>query len=285
MKLQLHRSLWTNGFDLAGAIEDCRYGVFDGIEGPVPDESVARKAFIEKLGEAELPFIAEVTTGGGYVPQYRELERHLDDYRRKLDSLLPAKPLFVTALVGCDAWPLEKSIEFFARAMEAAADRKLRVSFETHRSRITFNPWITAEILRATPTLELTCDFSHWCCVCERLVLNEEPELLQLFASRARHIHGRVGYDQGPQTPHPAAPEYRIPLEAHERWWDVIWNVQARSGFPVTTMTPEFGPDGYLQSAPFTETPAGSLDEINHWLATRQKERFALRQPATLASP
>ncbi|HEY9156270.1 MAG TPA: hypothetical protein VIM69_14150 [Opitutaceae bacterium] len=283
MKLEIYRSLWTNDFDLDGAIEDCRHGPFDGVEGPVPGDSIEREIFIQKIRGSGEPFIAEITTGGGYVPRYREVGRHLDEFRRKLEIASRAAPRFVTALVGCDAWPIATSVDFLGRAMAAAADHQLRVSFETHRSRVTFNPWTAAEIVHQLPSIELTCDFSHWCCVCERLVMDEEPALLQLFASHTRHIHGRIGYDQGPQVPHPAAPMYRLALEAHERWWNEIWKTQARSGFSTTTLTPEFGPDGYLQSAPFTETPAGSLDEINHWMATRQRERFNLQQ-AVIAS-
>ena len=284
MKLEIYRSLWTNGFDLDGAVEDCWHGPFRGIEGPLPEASAAREAFVRKLHETGLPFIAEITTGNGYVPQYRSVDRHLQDFQRKLDMAAEATPRFITALVGCDAWPISASVDFLGAALALADERRLRVSFETHRSRITFTPWTTAEIVRQVPALELTCDFSHWCCVCERLVMDEEPELLRLFASRARHIHGRIGYDQGPQVPHPAAPLYRSTLEAHERWWTEIWKAQARSGFLVTTLTPEFGPDGYLQSAPFTETPAGSLDEINHWMATRQRERFSLLNPSAIAA-
>ncbi len=284
MKLRLHRSLWTNGFDLDAAIEDCRSGAFDGIEGPVPEASKTRVPFVQKLRGSGLPFIAEVVTGTGYVPSHRDVERHLEDFQRQLDAAAMTSPQFVTALVGCDAWSIFAAIDFLGHAIDAARERLLRVSFETHRSRATFTPWTTAELVRQLPELELTCDFSHWCCVCERLVLNEEPELLKLFASRARHVHARVGYDQGPQVPHPAAPAYRAALEAHEQWWTEIWRAQERSGFLVTTMTPEFGPDGYLQVTPFTDAPVASLDEINHWMATRQRERFALRAPIVSAS-
>jgi sugar phosphate isomerase/epimerase len=284
MKLEIYRSLWTNGFDLDSAIEDCRHGPFDGIEGPLPDNVIEREIFVRKIRAAGLPFIAEVTTGGGYVPRFREVERHLDEFRSKIAAACGAAPRFITALVGCDAWPIAVSIDFLGQAMAIAAEHDLRVSFETHRSRPTFNPWVTAEIVHQLPEIELTCDFSHWCCVCERLIMNEEPELLRFFASRARHVHGRVGYDQGPQVPHPAAPLYRAALESHEHWWHEIWNTQARSGFSVTTLTPEFGPDGYLQSAPFTGTPAGSLDEINHWMAARQRDRFNLQNAAATAA-
>jgi hypothetical protein len=39
-------------------------------------------------------------------------------------------------------------------------------------------------------------------------------------------------------------------------------------------MTPEFGPDGYLQAAPFTRVPVADLWEINRWIGRRQREHF-----------
>lgn len=269
MHLLLFRSLWTNGFDLDAAIADCRTGAYDGVEGPV------REGFAAKLHEAGVPFIAEITTGGSYVPETRALSRHLDDFTRQAEASLEAKPLFLTVLAGCDAWRLAESMEFFSRALEIAQRLGVTVSFETHRSRATFTPWTTAELLAQFPCLRLTCDFSHWCCVCERLVLDEEPELLARVAARTHHIHARIGYAQGPQVAHPAAPEYRAALAAHERWWDGIWRAKAQSGCQFFTMTPEFGPDGYVHTEPFTNAPVASLDEVNGWMAARLRERFA----------
>jgi hypothetical protein len=48
----------------------------------------------------------------------------------------------------------------------------------------------------------------------------------------------------------------------------------AARGFTGMTMTPEFGPDGYLQCAPFTRVPVADLWEINSWIGLRQRERF-----------
>jgi sugar phosphate isomerase/epimerase len=269
MRLLLFRSLWTNGFNIETALADCRSGAFDGVEGPV------HEGFPARLLDAGVPFIAEITTGGGYVPETRELSAHVDDFARKVEAAIDAMPIFFTVLAGCDGWSISRSVEFLGRALEMADELGVAVSFETHRSRATFNPWATAELLRQLPALQITCDFSHWCCVCERFVLDEEPELLALFSSRARHIHARVGYEQGPQVPHPAAPEYQAALAAHERWWDEIWRTKAHSTKELVTMTPEFGPDGYLQLLPFTKTPVASLDKINGWIASRLRERFA----------
>ena len=277
MRLQLFRSLWTNGFDLEAALVDCHGGLFDGVEGPVPIEAAARRRFCANLRSAGVPFIAEITTGGGYVPDTKDPARHLDDFRRKAEASLEGSPLFLTVLAGCDAWPLTHSVDFFGRALEVAAALGVVASFETHRSRSTFNPWSTRDLLEQLPALRLTCDFSHWCCVSERLVLEDEPGILALCAERAHHVHARVGYEQGPQVPHPDAPEYRAALEAHERWWDTIWSAAEKAGRSVVTMTPEFGPDGYLHTLPFSATPVASLDEINHGMARRERARFAAR--------
>lgn len=272
--LQLFRSLWTNGFDLEAALADCDGGRFDGVEGPVPAGVAARRAFVARLRDAGVPFIAEIATGGGYVPVHADPARHLEDFRRALDAAAPCSPLFATVLAGCDGWPAAMSVEFFGRALDLAREIGTEVGFETHRSRPTFNPWVTRTLLEQLPALRLTCDFSHWCCVCERLVLDDEPELLAAVAARARHVHARVGYAQGPQVPHPAAPEHRENLAAHERWWRAIWSAQAAAAVAAITMTPEFGPDGYRQARPFTGEPAADLDDINRWMAERLRTQF-----------
>jgi sugar phosphate isomerase/epimerase len=278
MPLQVFRSLWTNGFDLEAALGECRDGTYNGIEGPVPLDPVARREFVARLLDADVPFIAEITTGGGYVPVHASMDRHLEELGTIAEASLEAGPTRFTALAGCDAWSLTQGVEFLGQALEILADLGISASFETHRSRLTFNPWITRDLLLELPEMRLTCDFAHWCCVCERLVMDTEPEVLALCAERASHVHARVGYDQGPQVPHPAAPEYAHALEAHERWWDAVWAANERDAQAMTTMTPEFGPDGYLQAAPFTGEPVASLDEINRWMAERQRERYADRQ-------
>jgi hypothetical protein len=271
MRLILFRSLWTNGGDLAAALADCRAGNFDGVEGPVPAAPAARREFAARLAGSGAPFIAEVATGGGYVPVEISPARHLDDFCRQAEAAMECSPLFFTVLGGCDAWPPAQSAEFFGGVLARAAELGVVASIETHRSRPTYSPWATRDLLERLPELRLTCDFSHWCCVCERLVLDTDPGLLALCAARAHHVHARVGYEQGPQVPHPAAPEYRAALEAHERWWDAIW--AAHAGRDFTTMTPEFGPDGYLHAEPFTGALAADLNLINHWMGSRQRAR------------
>jgi sugar phosphate isomerase/epimerase len=273
MQLLVFASVWT-----FGSLAECRRrvdaGSFDGIEGQPPATPQACQALRRELAPAGVPFIAEICTGGDYAPASAvSAAQHLLDFERQAARAVEAGALFATCLAGSDSWELNQAVEFFGRAGAIGKAVGIELAFETHRGRPTFNPWSTRRILEALPELVLTCDFSHWCVVCERLV--DDEVALTLAMDRARHVHARVGYAQGPQVPDPRAPEYRAELERHERWWDGIWQRQRARGQALSTVTPEFGPDGYLHRLPYTDLPVADLAAINSWMAARQRERFA----------
>ncbi len=275
MQLRLFKSLWTHSGPLENAITDVRDSDFDGIEGPIPEDNADRKILLN----SGLPLVAEISTGtaaGVYVPSPRlSPADHLRDLRERVTAALQFDPIKLTILAGSDLWPLHDSINFFREALAIACNHHPHVSFETHRARPTFHPLATSAILEAIPDFPLTCDFSHWCVVTERTtILDELPDFLARCAANCRHVHARVGYDQGAQVPHPRASEHSSALAAHERWWDAIWKAQAARGDSTTTVTPESGPDGYLHCEPFTQKPVADLWEINRWMGHRQRSRF-----------
>jgi len=285
MNLHLYKTLWGHQGTLADAIRACDKQKWAGIEGPAPAEPAKQREFSAMLRDAGLEFIAEICTAGGYVPRrLASLADHLESLRRGAEDALECHPQFLTVIGGCDAWATNESVDFFQSAMASARSLGVPVCFETHRSRSLFNPWIAQAILMRLPEMELTCDFSHWCVVCERLV-DTEPEILALCAQRARHVHARVGYAQGPQVPHPAAPEYAEALAAHEQWWRQIWEIQIARGMAACTMTPEFGPDGYLHTDPFTGVPVAELDPINAWMGARLRHQFRAFAAARMMEP
>jgi hypothetical protein len=275
MQLKLFKTLWGFTGDFEVAIEQAVEVGFQGLEGAAPADAKLATRCKQQLDNAGLDFIAEITTAGSYVPDRNaDLQEHLDSLESKLEHSLRLEPLFISCLGGCDAWPETKNVEFFSRAMELAAAAKCDISFETHRGRALFNPWITDRIVAQLPDIKLTCDFSHWCVVCERL-MDTELEVLHRLAPHAWHIHARIGYDQGPQVPHPAAQEYQNALRSHQGWWELIWQQQILKHWSVTTMTPEFGPDGYLHEAPFSRDPVADLWEVNQWMAQEERRHFA----------
>jgi len=274
MKLQRFKTMWGFEGDFETACLQAETAGFDGIEGPAPEEAGTRaywKACLQKHG---LHYIAEAVTGGGYVPR-RDLgvREHLHDLETVLSRSAELEPLFVTCIGGLDAWSEAESLRFFREGMKLADKYGLEISFETHRSRSLFNPWVTRRIVRALPQIALTADISHWCVVCERQ-MDTEMETIEAIAPNVRHIHARVGYDQGPQVPHPAAPEYADALKAHQACWERFWDAQQKRGLEVSTMTPEFGPDGYLHTLPFTQAPVSDLWQINRWTGETERRHF-----------
>lgn len=275
MELKLFRTLWGYAGDQAQAVAESAAAGFDGIEGQAPRDPAKRAALDEALATHRLDYIAEITTAGSYVPdRHASPEAHLETLAQGLENCRELHPLRVNCIGGCDAWPEAMSRDFFRKAMTLADREGLTIAFETHRSRSLFNPWVTQRLAAELPELRLTTDFSHWCVVCERL-MDTELEVIEAIAPQVVHIHARVGYDQGPQVPHPAAPAYAGALAAHQRWWELIWRVQLAAGWQHTSMTPEFGPDGYLHHIPFSEEPVGDLWQINNWMRERERTHFA----------
>ncbi|PSB14199.1 sugar phosphate isomerase/epimerase [filamentous cyanobacterium CCP2] len=281
MKLLLLRSVWSGPSDLDALIEQTVADGFDGIEGPIPTDEAQQRKLRQCLNDRHLHFIAEATTGTDpnregdwWIPRSDcTLADHLNDLKWTVDRATAMGALFVSTMCGYDAWSWQQNVDFFGQALELERTSGITISFETHRSRSLFNPWITRDLLTQFPEMKLTCDFSHWCVVCERLV-DSEWSILEQCAQRAMHIHCRVGYAQHAQVTDPRAPEYTDALVAHERWWDLIWQAQAQCGMTQITMNPEFLWDGYMQTLPFTKMPVGDVWQITCWMAERQRQRF-----------
>lgn len=268
MRLLVFRHLWGVREPWEQCLPRFAAAGYRGIETHLPEPDRAAE-FARLLAGHDLRYIAMAFTAGDSPADHA---RSLDEQvARALDT--PATQ--VTVHSGRDAFTDEQAIEYFDRALEIEARRGLPLAHETHRGRILYNPWIAARLLARFEALRLCCDYSHWVAVCERLI--DDDDLLRRCASRCVHLHARVGHEQGPQVPHPAAPEHRRHLEAHERWWDMIWDAQEQAGLAETTLTPEFGPPGYLPTLPFTSAPVADLEQIVDWQAARQTERFARR--------
>lgn len=245
-----------HGFD--GLEANLHHPVFAGLEPA---------AIAEALAAAGLSLIVELVTGGDYVPDLAlSPRRHLQELAAQLQQAQALQPRRITVITGSDSWTPSNQRTFLADAVRLASTSAVPVSFETHRSRSLFNPWAITDLLEAVPDLRLTADLSHWCCVSERL-MTPELEPIQAMAERVDHIHARVGHAQGPSVGHPFAPEASEALEAHRRCWQLFTSSQQARGLPALTVTPEFGPDGYLPCLPFSGEPVADLLEINSAMA------------------
>lgn len=272
MNLKTFKTLWGNTLPIEQACLQAKQAGFDGIEGRAPQNNV--QIWKEALAAHKCDYIAEIVSGGDYVPERNwSIQNHMDDIQRQIDLSTPLNPHFATCIVGCDAWSEKDTLIFFEQAMGLEKKTGVTLSFETHRSRCLFNPWTTDSIVTELPEIKLTLDMSHWCVVAERQ-MDTELDLIKRIAPNIFHLHGRVGYDQGPQVPDPAAPEYEYALLVHEKIWQLVWNVQKKAGKEVSTFTPEFGPDGYCHLLPFTLAPVADIWQVNQWINHREKQKF-----------
>jgi hypothetical protein len=275
MQLLLVRHLW--GVDHSQGLESCLprwrdvgYQAVESAYHGSPD----RSALLRFLKYSGWRWIAQVFSQD-FVPG-GTVRQHLESLQRQIEDCLDHAPLFFNAHSGSDTWTLAEAEEFYGAALDLEQRLGIPIAHETHRLRCFGNPWTTRALLERFPQLKLTCDFSHWVCVAERLLEDCGP-ILELAAQHCYHLHARVGYEEGPQVPDPRAPEWARHVHVHERWWDLIWNTQQQRGLTISTLTPEFGPPPYLHTLPYTRVPLADLAEICDWQARRQAERFAQR--------
>ena len=267
MQLILFRHLWgvTEPWEVAFA--RAKAEGFAGIESALPQPGEEER-FRALLAAHRLAYIPQIFTAGS------DVRSHLASFAAQLSRAAAWQPTLVNVHGGSDAWDRAEARAFYAGALELERTAGVAVAHETHRGRILYNPWATRDLLGEFPGLRLTCDYSHWVCVAERL-LDGEWAILQLCAKHALHLHARVGYEEGPQVPDPRAPEYQVQVAAHERWWDLVWDSQHRRGLAATTLSPEFGPPGYLHTEPHSGRPVADLAAICAWQGQRQAGRFA----------
>ena len=268
MKPLLFHTLWGWRESLAAASAYASASDFDGLEVNLHHpalEACSREQVRELLDEAEQKLIIEITTGGGYVPVLdAAIETHLNEIARGLEMACRLLPVRINLITGSDSWGLDQQHQFLEEAIKLSTEASCPVSFETHRSRSLFNPWWIVDYLKAHPKLRLTADLSHWCVVSERL-MTPELEPIKAMAPHVDHIHARIGHDQGASVSDPFVEMWQQERDAHLSCWRLFASQRTRHG-PLT-MTPEFGPDGYMPVDPDHGQPLRPVQQINHRMA------------------
>lgn len=292
MQLKLARTLW--GIEGSGEPQnwDAIFGRikasgFDGVETSAAktwakDETAFGRALekhgLELVGHLKTDDWSDATTIS------IDVDTHIASFRRLARGCRQMGAVLINSHSGHDSWTLDEAERFFAAALEVERELGVPIVHETHRQRQLHSPYQARDLFRrpGLAGLRINADLSHWCVVCEHVFDEASPRdapwwppLLAEVAQRARLIHARVGYEEGPQVNDWRAPEHAAALEAHLSWWAAIWRAQAARGDAVSWVEPEFGPAPYAQCLPYTEQPVADIETLNTAMAARLRERFA----------
>lgn len=182
------------------------------------------------------------------------------------------KPLFVSAQTGREYFDERQIADCLTCCEEISRQSGIPVYQETHRNKWSYAAHAVLPVLEKNPNLLLTLDISHWFCVSESY-LEDQQAAVQKAIAHTRHIHARVGHTQGPQVRDPTAEEYAAALEAHLAAWDQYISQRRAAAAPQCTITPEFGPWPYLVRG----NPNGNEQE-EQWRLNLQMKEFLERR-------
>ena len=248
---------------LSEQFERIKSAGYDGVE--CASQDIQDTPLFERLlAEYNFEYISLVYTEG---------PDHLEDFRCLVDAAMDFNPKKIVAHAGRDTMSYVKQIRFLEACLRIEEEVGIPIAHETHRRRPLFSPMNTLPILRELPELKVNVDFSHWCCVTESL-LEDHAEATSLAAKRAIHIHGRVGYENGPQVPDPRVAEWERCVIKHEAWWSEVIAAHKQRGEPELTFVPEYGPPTYMQTLPSSGEPVADLWDICLWSAERFRKQF-----------
>jgi hypothetical protein len=241
---------------------------YDGIDTWLPTEKADKHQLFDFVQKNELHLVVQQCEAEGDT-----FKKFKESFLKSLNLCLEASPVLINSHTGRDFFTFEQNLELIDAAAEVSYKSGVIIAHETHRGRFGFSPGITAEYFKQRPDFAITADFSHWVCVSESFLEGFEKTLQEAIL-RARHIHSRVGFEQGPQIPDPRAPEWEYAVSAFLSWWDQIIENNQRIGREIMTITTEFGPVPYMPTIPYSQVPVASQFDVNCYMMELLKARY-----------
>lgn len=270
MKLLFTKSKWEAWEEPTEIfLQRTKFDGYDGTEIYLNEISESPEELIEHHDKYDLKLIAQFLTEG------KNFEEHLESVDRLSEKALKCNPILVNCHPGKDYFSFEENIKLLQKLSDLSKKTGTTFTAETHRGRATYSLVETVKFLEALPDLYLTADFSHWMVVHESDLSNQK-ERLDFAISRSRHIHARVGFEEGPQVTDPRAPEWEQHVNNHLSIWQRIVDNCKNSGMQYLTVTPEFGPPNYMHTLPFSNKPVSNAWEINNAMKKIFKERIKI---------
>ena len=246
---------------------------FAGIEWfPFAELGDYRKV-LELLRYYELDFAIVMAV----IEPYTTYENYLSKLEKDLHQLMEIRdktkaPLFFSAQIGREFFDEEQLAKCLALCKQIEEEYQTPIYQETHRNKWAYAAHVVAPVLEKAPTLKLTLDVSHWFCVSESY-LADQQDAVNKAIKHTKHIHARVGSTQSSQVWDPANAEYAEALSAHLAIWD-RWVAHMKLTNQPITITPEFGPAPYLVKGNRTGDMSHEQWRINVWMKDFLENRY-----------
>jgi sugar phosphate isomerase/epimerase len=199
---------------------------------------------------------------------------HRTSFDAAFERALAYQPDLINSHTGRDIFSFADNVALYRHAAARSADAGVALVHETHRYRPTYSTIETRRYLEAVPDLLLNADLSHWMVVHES-DLSDQEDNVEIALQRSRHIHARVGFEEGPQVNDPRAPEWAAHVERHIELWRRVVDHCRTNGLATLAITPEFGPHPYVPTLPYTVSPVVDVWEVNVFMKDMLRDRLA----------
>jgi sugar phosphate isomerase/epimerase len=270
MQIKILSPLWGHEhLELKVFLDKIREAGYNGIDTWLPDNAADKRLLFDYLQHHEMYIVTHQHEAAGST-----FAAFKTAFIKNLYACAEPNPLLINSHTGRDYFTLEQNLALIDAALDFSEKTGITVAHETHRGRVGYSPQMTAEIFERRPDFLITADLSHWVCVTESMLQNFAP-IVDEAIKRSRHIHSRVGFEEGPQITDPRAPEWKYALDKFLVWWDAIIAHNKQLGCKIFPVTTEFGPPPYMPCEPFTVKPLADQFALNCFMKDLLKERYA----------
>lgn len=216
---------------------------FDGVETGLPENEKDAERLLELFHNYNLKYILQ-----HYETDTSNFNQHKKSYLKHLKRLAAKQPYLINSHTGRDFFLYEQNVQLLEEGRNISDQNNTIITHETHRSRFSFAAHVTDHYLIHN-WLKLTWDVSHWFCVAETL-LEDQETVIKKIIPHIYHIHARIGHTQGPQIDDIKDKKWYKVIERHISLWEKVIYYHSKKGRKEFGITTEFGPWPYMFSKP-----------------------------------
>jgi sugar phosphate isomerase/epimerase len=269
MEIKILSPLWGHEhLPISDFLEKIRVAGYHGIDTWIPDDLGDKLYLYNYLRRHDMVIVTHQHGAAGNT-----FKEFCTSFVKNLYECAVPGPLLINSHTGRDWFSNDQNLALIDIAAEFSDKMNIPVVHETHRGRLGFSPQMAHYFFDNRESYNITADFSHWTCVTESLLENF-AETMTTAISRTRHVHARIGFENGPQVPDPRDPEWNSVIAKYLGWWDRIVETNKQLHRQVLTFTTEFGPRPYMPCIPFSQRPVADQFEVNCFMMELLVERY-----------